>query len=133
MHPNIKPIVPAGSSPKATFSPAVRAGDYIFVSGVTAMDENRQIVGVGDIAAQARYIYAKIAKVLEAAGADMGHVVETVDYVTTFENYEKTAAVRREIFGDGPFPAATGVKVSELVRPAALIEIKVVAYVGKPA
>jgi len=130
MNPNIESILPAGANPASTFSPAVRAGDFIFVSGMTAMDENRQIVGVGDIAEQARFIYSKIAKVLEAAGADLGHVVETVDYVTTFEGYNKTAAVRREVFGDGPFPAATGVKVSELVRPAALIEIRAVAYVG---
>ncbi|OZI38084.1 RidA family protein [Bordetella genomosp. 10] len=131
MHPNIEPIIPAGSSPKSTFSPAVRAGGFIYVSGMTAMDENRQIVGEGDIAAQARFIYTKIAKVLAAAGADMGHVVETVDYVTTFEGYEKTAGVRREVFGNGPFPAATGVKVSELVRPAALIEIRAIAYLGE--
>jgi len=131
MHPNIEPIIPAGANPKSTFSPAVRAGDFIYVSGMTAMDETRQIVGAGDIAAQARFIYSKIAKVLEAAGADLGHVVETVDYVTTFEGYEETAAVRREVFGSGPFPTATGVKVSELVRPAALIEIRAVAYVGE--
>ena len=133
MHPNIEPIFPGNVRSGQTFSPAVRAGDFIFISGMTALNENRQIVGEGDIAQQARFIYSKIARVLEAAGAKMDQIVETVDYVTTFENYDQTVAVRREVFGDGPFPAATGVKVSELVRPSALIEIRAVAYVGGPS
>ncbi|OWT54205.1 RidA family protein [Candidimonas nitroreducens] len=132
MHQNIEAIKLSGTRGNPTFSPAIRAGDYIFLSGMTAVDDNRKIVGEGDIAAQARFIYSKISKVLEAAGTDMGSIVETVDYVTTFDNYEKTADVRREVFGDGPYPAATGVKVAELVRPAALIEIRAVAYIGKP-
>ena len=57
-------------------------------------------------------------------------VIETVDYVTTFEGYEKTAGVRREVFGDGPYPAATGVKVAGLIREGALIEIRAVAWLG---
>lgn len=97
---------------------------------MTALNEQREIVGVGDIAAQARYIYQKIAAVLAQAGGNLSQVVETVDYVTTFDGYGQTADVRREVFGAGPFPAATGVLVSGLVRPAALIEIRAVAYLG---
>lgn len=130
MHSSLNPIQVVGANPKATFSSAVRAGDFLYISGVTAMDEQRQIVGVGDIEAQTRFIYRKIEKVLEAAGADLSQIVETVDYVTTFDGYDKTAKVRRDVFGDGPFPAATGVKVSELVRPDALIEIRAIAYLG---
>lgn len=133
MHPSLTPVLMPGTNPKTTFSPAVRAGDFLYVSGMTAMDANRRIVGPGDMAAQARYIYRKIAAVLEAAGADLSQVVETVDYVTTFEGYEKTADVRREVFGGQPFPAATGVKVSGLVRAEALIEIRAIAYLGKQA
>jgi enamine deaminase RidA (YjgF/YER057c/UK114 family) len=114
---------------KATFSAAVRAGDMLFISGMTASDGQRRIVGE-DLASQARYIYEKMGRVLAEAGASFADVVETVDYVTTFEGYEATAAVRREVFGDGPFPAATGVRVSELVRPGALIEIRAVAWLG---
>lgn len=97
---------------------------------MTALNEQREIVGVGDIAAQARYIYQKIAAILAQAGGNLSQVVETVDYVTTFDGYSQTADVRREVFGAGPFPAATGVLVSGLVRPAALIEIRAVAYLG---
>lgn len=126
MNPALRAYPLAG---KATFSAAVRAGPFLYLSGMTAMDADRRIVG-DDLAGQARFIYRKMGRVLAEAGATFADVVETVEYVTTFEGYDATAAVRREVFGDGPFPAATGVKVSELVRPGALIEIKAIAWLG---
>lgn len=128
MHSSLQAVLPPGANPNSTFSPAVRAGGFLYISGMTALNEQREIVGVGDIAAQARYIYQKIAAILAQAGGNLSQVVETVDYVTTFDGYGQTADVRREVFGAGPFPAATGVLVSGLVRPAALIEIRAVAY-----
>ena len=129
MNPALRAYPLAG---KATFSGAVRAGPLLFVSGLTATDEQRRIVGT-TLAEQARHIYAKLGRILAEAGAGFGDVVETVDYVTTFDGYDATAAVRREVFGEGPYPAATGVRVSELVRPGALIEIKAVAWLGERA
>jgi enamine deaminase RidA (YjgF/YER057c/UK114 family) len=96
---------------------------------MTATDETRQVVGT-DIATQARFIYRKMSAVLAEAGASLDDVVQTTDYVTTLDGYGETAAVRREVFGDGPYPAATGVVVAGLVRPGALIEISAVAWVG---
>ena len=55
------------------------------------------------------------------------NVVETTDYYTDQRDYDKTAAVRRKVFGGAPYPAATGVRVAGLIRPGALIEIKAVA------
>jgi len=109
-----------------TFSPAVRVGNLLFISGTTASDETGAIVGPGDIVAQARYIYRKLEAILRSAGAGFEHVVETTEYITTTENYAKTAAVRREVFR-APFPAATGVIVSGLLREGALIEIRAIA------
>ena len=112
-----------------TFSAAVRSGPMLVVSGMTATDENREIIGT-DLETQCRYIFEKMGKVLEEAGASFADVIETVDYVTTFDGYGKTADVRREVFGAGPYPAATGVKVAGLIRPGALIEIKAIAWMG---
>ena len=123
-------IDPSGRWPdRITFSPAVRAGNLLFISGMTATDENREIVGKGDISAQTRYIFQKMEAVLAAAGATFDNVVETVDYFTTLEEYDKTADIRREFFGGPPYPAATGVQVAALIRPEALIEIKAVAVI----
>ncbi|MGH8617454.1 MAG: RidA family protein [Burkholderiales bacterium] len=119
---------PGGWPDNITFSAAVRVGDQLFISGMTALGPDGLIVAPGDIGAQARYIYLeKLLPVLRAAGGGFEHVVETVDYVTTFDGYKDTAAVRREIFGGPPFPAATGVMVSGLVRKNALIEIRATA------
>ncbi len=111
---------------RLTFSPAVRKGNLLFISGLTATDDAGKIVDKGDIVAQTRCIFEKIQDILKAAGAGFDDVVKTVDYITTTENYRATAAVRREYFRNG-FPAATGVVVKELLRPDALIEIDAIA------
>ena len=109
-----------------TFSPAIRAGNMLFLAGTTAVNEQGELVAPNDIAGQARYIYEKFGKLLAAVGASFEHVVETTDYITTTENYKKTAAVRREFFRP-PYPTATGVIVAGLLREGALIEIKATA------
>jgi enamine deaminase RidA (YjgF/YER057c/UK114 family) len=111
-----------------TFSPALRVGQLLFISGTTATDERGQTVAPGDIVGQTRYIYQKFARLLEAAGAGFEHVVETTEYITTTQNYRETAAVRREFFRP-PYPTATGVIVSGLLREGTLIEISAVAVV----
>jgi len=124
----------AGPSPwpaRYTFSPAVRARNLLFISGMTAGDETGTIVGRGDIVAQSRYIFEKMGRLLAAAGGGFEHVVQTTDYVTTTENYGKTAEVRREVF-KGRFPTATGVIVAGLLREGALIEISAVAVLPEP-
>jgi enamine deaminase RidA (YjgF/YER057c/UK114 family) len=119
-------VAPGRWSDRLTFSPAVRVGNLLFISGTTATDENLRIVGVGDIAEQTRQIFRKWELILKAAGAGFDHVVETTDYYLTLEGYAQTADVRREFFRP-PFPAATGVQVAGLIRKDALIEIKGIA------
>ena len=109
-----------------TFSPALRVGNLLFISGTTAGDETGAVVAPGDIVGQTRYIFQKFARILAEAGAGFEHIVETTEYFITTENYWKTAAVRREFFKP-PYPAATGVMVRGLLREGALIEIKAVA------
>ena len=123
--PVYQAIVLNPSWPKSfTFSPAVRAGNLVFLSGTTATDDKGRIVGAGDIAEQTRQIFRKFAAVLESVGGSLANIVETTDYVLSLEDYAKTAEVRRELFKAPPWPAATGVVVSGLVRKDALIEIK---------
>ncbi len=125
-------IVPGRWSDKITFSPAVRAGNLLFISGHTAVDENLNIVGKGDIVAQTRYIFQKFEAILATAGATFDNIVETTEYFLTLEDYRRTADIRREFFRGPPYPAATGVLVAGLIRKDALIEIKATAVLGKP-
>ena len=119
-------VIPGRWSERLTFSPAIRVGNLLFISGTTATDENLRMVGVGDICAQTRQIFRKWEPILQAAGASFNNIVETTDYYTTLEDYAGTGEVRREFFR-APFPAATGVQVAGLIRKDALIEIKGIA------
>jgi enamine deaminase RidA (YjgF/YER057c/UK114 family) len=119
-------IRPGRWSDRLTFSPAIRVGNLLFISGTTATDETLKIVGIGDIAEQTRQIFRKWEPILRAAGATFDNIVETTDYYVTLEGYARTADVRREFFRP-PYPAATGVQVAGLIRPEALIEIKGIA------
>jgi enamine deaminase RidA (YjgF/YER057c/UK114 family) len=126
--PIYTPVIPNDKWPERfTFSPAVRVGNLVFLSGTTGTDDQGNIVGPADIVAQTRRIFEKFSLVLQSLGADLSNIVETTDYVLSLEDYQKTASLRRELFNGPPWPAATGVVVSGLVRKDALIEIKGIA------
>jgi len=123
-----EPILPHSKWPERfTFSPAVRVGTLVFLSGTTATDDQGKIVGPGDIVVQTRQIFHKFSLILESVGGSLANIVETTDYILSLDDYEKTAQLRRELFKGPPWPAATGVVVSGLVRQDALIEIKGIA------
>jgi enamine deaminase RidA (YjgF/YER057c/UK114 family) len=63
-----EPIVLPSWPPSFTFSPGVRVGNLVFLSGTTATDEKGRIVGKGNIAAQTRHILGKFSTVLAAVG-----------------------------------------------------------------
>lgn len=126
-------VTPAsGWNPRYTFSAGVRAGNLLFISGMTAANEQGELVGEGDIVRQTEYIFEKMGHVLAAAGASFDNVVETTEYFLTLDGYARTAGVRRRVFRDAPYPAATGVLVAGLIRPGALIEIKAIAVLDGP-
>ena len=126
--PIYQPVVPKENWPaRFTFSPAVRVGNLVFLSGTTGTDDHGNMVGPGDIVAQTRRIFEKFSLILRSVGGNLDNIVETTDYVLSLDDYKKTAALRRELFKGPPWPAATGVVVSGLVREGALIEIKGIA------
>ena len=110
---------------KLTYSPAVRAGDLLFMSGQAALDPATETaVHPGDVVAQAEYTYANIIEVLRAAGAGPEHLVKTIEYVTPdgLADYRGVAAVREAALR-APWPASTGCVCRALLRPEFLIEI----------
>lgn len=114
---------------KYTFSPAVRKGNLLFISGIDATERDAatgEVSARGDIVAQTRVIFEKMKAILEAAGASFDDVVQTTDYIITTRDYKNTSQVRREYF-KGDFPAATGVMVKELLGKGALIEIDAIS------
>jgi methylmalonyl-CoA/ethylmalonyl-CoA epimerase len=102
-----------------------RAGTPLFISGLTAARPDGTVEG-GTVAAQAREIFAQLARILAEAGAGPANVVKTTDYILSREGYRTVADVRREFFGEH-FPAATGIVVKELLGRGVLIEMDAVA------
>ena len=111
------------------YSRAVRVGNHVWVAGTTAIDENGDVVGVGDAAAQTRYVLQKIGRALKEAGVTFADVVRTRTFVTDIAQWEAIGRVHGEFFGEVR-PAATMVEISKLIDPAHLVEIEVDAFVG---
>jgi len=109
------------------YARAVRAGDWIAVSGTTSFDSSGQIVGYGQMYVQARQAIANIAAALERAGATLGDVVRTRVFATDLTRFAEIARAHRESFGAAP-PASTAVEVRRLVHPDMLVEIEADAY-----
>jgi len=109
------------------YSRAVRIGNIVEVAGTTAMDGD-QLIGKGDVYAQSKFIFQKIEKALQAAGAGMTDVVRTRMYVTDISRWEEVGRAHGEFFKTIK-PASTMVEVSDLVNPDMLVEIEVTAVV----
>lgn len=108
------------------YSRAVRVGNVVEVAGTTAVDESGQVVGVGDPYQQARYIFSKIEKALQAAGAGLEDVARTRMYLTNIADWEAVGKAHGELFATIR-PAATMVQVSALIGPQLLVEIEATA------
>jgi len=121
---------------KLSYSPAVRAGNVLFMSGQAALDPvTERAVHAGDIVQQITYTFDNIVTVLEAAGLTAADLVKTVEYVTPdgLPDYRKTATVRSEVLS-APWPASTGAFCHSLLRPEFLIEIDPTAmYPSEPS
>ena len=110
------------------FSRAVRVGDRVFVSGTVAWSEAGELVGAGDMYAQAKQAIANIEAALREAGASLSDVVRTRIFVTDIRRFEEVARAHSEAFGEVR-PAATLVAVSALAVPELLVEIEADAVV----
>jgi enamine deaminase RidA (YjgF/YER057c/UK114 family) len=116
---------------KYTFAPAILRDGFLFVSGMTAgHTDGKSILCPGDLAGQTDVILQRLGEILAKAACGYEDVVATREFVTTTEGYRQTADVRRKYFKP-PFPAATGVIISGLLRPGALIEIEAIAAVPR--
>lgn len=113
---------------KVSYSRAVRAGKQVFVSGTTAIDENGNILGKGDVYEQTRQCLIKIEKALEEAGAKRKHIVRTRTFITRINEWELFGKAHGEFFR-GIDPAATLVEVKALIDPELLVEIEVDAII----
>ena len=112
----------------AGYSRALRYGNQIYIAGTTATDEQGQVVGPDNPAAQTHYIINKFARTLEQLGSRLEDVVRTRIYLRNVEEWEPVARVHGERFGTIR-PANTLVQAL-LVGGEYLVEMEADAIVG---
>jgi enamine deaminase RidA (YjgF/YER057c/UK114 family) len=121
-------IVPDWPSAKRVrIAQAVRAGDFIYTSGQVAYDRDGNVVGKGDMKAQARQTFANIRDLLALEGATMDDVVKITAFVVDMSRYAAYSEARAEAF-PGNVPASSTVSTPRLVNPDLLVEVEAVAY-----
>jgi 2-iminobutanoate/2-iminopropanoate deaminase len=113
------------------FSQAVIAsgGKTLYVSGQTAWDAHKQLIGGSDLESQARQAFRNLQAVLEAAGGTLSDVVSLRIYVVDYrpEKAEAVGTAFRHFFPGEARPASTWVGVSALADPGFLIEVEATA------
>lgn len=117
-------IIKAGPDLGLPFSPAVQAGNLIYVSGTLATDAQGKLVP-GDIRAQTKRTLENIAQVLKAAGVELDRAASVHVYLQNAADFEAMNEVYRSFWPKDP-PVRTTV-VAGLVLPDALIEISLTA------
>jgi 2-iminobutanoate/2-iminopropanoate deaminase len=109
------------------YTPAVRAGQFLFVSGQIALDPESGKLRADNIEVETRQVLDNIGRILAASGYDSSEVVSAVVYLTDMKHYARMNRIYGGYFLEGRYPARTAVQVSALPRDAH-VEIAVVAY-----
>ena len=107
----------------------IQVDDTIWVSGMVSFDPAGNIVGEGDMRAQADQVFANVAAVLAEAGATMNDVVKITAWLTDMSQYSHYNDARAAAFTDR-LPASATVHSPQLVRPGLLVEVEAVAVLG---
>lgn len=110
------------------FSQAMRVGDVLYLSGITARNEKGEILEK-DFEAQTIRIFKNIENILKEAGAVLDDVIKFTVYLKDINNLGKFRELRNQYFS-APRPPSTAVEVTGLV-PGAIVEVEVIVDCGK--
>jgi|SRR4051794_38939870 len=125
----IERLTPPGvPAPRGPYSPAVRAGDFIFVSGQLAVDPETNRYVPGDIQDETRRTLGNIKLILEGAGASVADIVRVGVFLADGSEFSKMNEVYAEFFGNAK-PARTTIVCS--FASDIRVEIDCVAYSPK--
>ena len=106
--------------PTAAYSHAVRAGDWLFVTGQLGVDPRTNTLVPGGAVAQTRQVMQNLQTVLRGAGTSLDRAVMARVYLTDFQDYEAMNAEYARHFVPGRLPARTTVGVTGLALGAAV-------------
>lgn len=112
--------------PAGAYSPAVKAGPFVFVSGQVPRDPaSGELIG-GDVEAQTKQVMTNVERALRAAGAEMSDIASVTVYLANIEDWGRFNAVYKEIMPQ-PYPTRTALGAD---LRGIFIEVSVIAYVG---
>ena len=111
----------------APYSQAIRAGDFVFVSGQLALRPGDKEIQGGTIEEQTELVLTNLGAILEAAGSGLDRLVKTTVFLQNLSDFAGMNEVYARHVGDRP-PARSTVEVAALPS-GALVEIEAVAHV----
>lgn len=125
----IERLFPPGvPTPKNPYSPAVKAGGFLFVSGQIPLDAATGEMSYGDIQHETRLTLSNIQRILEGSGSSLEQVVKVNVYLADERDFAKMNEVYIEFFGkDRPARTTIGCKFA---NPTMKVEIDCIAYTG---
>src|SRR5712692_1641223 len=122
---------PAGISTPTGYTHVVTAlgGKLVFIAGQTAFNAQGQLVGQGDLRAQAKQVYEHLKTALASVGASFADVVKMTTFVVNYKPEDRAiiAEMRNEYLPKQNPPASTLLGVQSLAREGMLIEIEATA------
>ena len=118
---------PNAAKPIGPYSPGIRAGNLLFLSGQVGFDPSTGALVDGGITAQTEQVMRNIGTLLAAAGASFAHVVRTTVFLADMDEFAEMNAVYARHVVDPP-PARSTVQVAALPRNAR-VEIDVIAVI----
>ena len=125
---------PPGLKPLGMYSnvASARGGTIVFISGQVAVDAQGQVVGKGDIEAQAVQVFENLKLALQAAGGSFEDVLKFTIFIRnlTPEARKAVMGVRGRYISRTNPPAATMIGIDRLVEDDLLVEIEAVAVVA---
>ena len=124
---SIERIIPAGgASPRGHYTPAMRAGDFVYVSGQGPIDPVTDKLAVGDVEFQTQLTLSNIRRILEAAGVGVTDVVKCSVFLRDISEFHNMNRAYAAFFGDHK-PARTTIE-AKFHQAEMLVEIDCVAY-----
>jgi 2-iminobutanoate/2-iminopropanoate deaminase len=122
-------VTAANSAPViGPYSPAVRAGGLLFLSGQIPLDPSSGQLVEGDIRAQTTRVMQNMGALLAAGGADFAHVVRTTIFLADMNDFAAVNEIYASYFAE-PYPARATVQVARLPKDVR-VEIDAIAVVG---
>jgi 2-iminobutanoate/2-iminopropanoate deaminase len=112
--------------PAGAYSPAAKAGPFVFVSGQVPRDPvSGELIG-NDIESQTKQVMTNVERALRAAGAELSDVVSATVYLSNIDDWGRFNTAYKEIMPQ-PYPTRTALGAD---LRGILVEVSVVAYVG---